>query len=279
MATVTKSYKKDGNTKVSPHFTYGEFRSYSSTYKKLFSDQIKLNLALPELLEKLIVYKNLSKIVIINGYRSPAHNKAVGGGKYSKHLYGDAVDIACFDSNGKKMSGKEVCCALEDLKCYGIGYMSSEHVHVDVRPKSQKWFGDETKRVNGKYKNIGASFYSYWGIKKGSFKTYKEDDEVIDTTKMIIDGREYTVKRINKDNTNFIELRSLEQAGYVIDFKNNKPVLEMPKGSVKFKHNGKEFSVDGINDNGTNKVIVRKLLEELGFKVGWDGETSTVIIE
>ncbi|MBC7181802.1 MAG: DUF882 domain-containing protein, partial [Roseovarius sp.] len=33
-------------------------------------------------------------LIVLSAYRSPAHNKAVGGAKHSKHMEGTAFDIA-----------------------------------------------------------------------------------------------------------------------------------------------------------------------------------------
>ena len=51
----------------------------------------------------------------------------------------------------------------------------------------------------------------------------------------------------------------------------------MPCASVDFEFRGKKFSVNGVNDNGTNKVEARALLEAMGFKVSWDD--GKVVVE
>lgn len=165
MAIKTYNLKTQGDLYVSKHFKVKEFRSYSDTYNILYSNTVKIDDALINILERLRDKLNLISIVIINGYRCPAHNSAVGGGSASRHLYGMAADIICKDISGV-VSGELVCCTLENMGVYGIGYMAHNHVHVDSRLPKDKWFGDETKKINGKYVNVGASFYTYWGIKK-----------------------------------------------------------------------------------------------------------------
>lgn len=58
-------------------------------------------------------------------------------------------------------------------------------------------------------------------------KTEKEDDEMIDTTKIKIDDKIYTVNRIFKGDKNYVELQSLTQAGIRVEYdaENKMPVL------------------------------------------------------
>ena len=78
-------------------------------------------------------------VVITSGYRTAAHNRAVGGAVYSQHQYGRAADI--------RVSGVPV----EQLAAYaetllpgtgGIGrYPAKGFVHVDVRKAKSRWVG------------------------------------------------------------------------------------------------------------------------------------------
>ena len=85
----TYSYKRDGATKLTPHFRVREFRDKSG------GDILLLDTSLPEMLEKL--YSKLVQdghkvkaINIVSGYRTKASDKAVGGngnGRHTKDVY------------------------------------------------------------------------------------------------------------------------------------------------------------------------------------------------
>jgi uncharacterized protein YcbK (DUF882 family) len=82
----------------------------------------------------------LNKPIKINsGYRSPKHNKAVGGSKNSQHVLGKASDIVV-----KGMKPEEVALIIERLISEGnmlqggIGIYNT-FVHYDIRRTKARW--------------------------------------------------------------------------------------------------------------------------------------------
>ena len=58
-------------------------------------------------------------------------------------------------------------------------------------------------------------------------KVEQEDDEMVEKSKIIVNGKEVPVKRILKDGTNFIAVRDVGDAlGYAVSNKGNIPVLK-----------------------------------------------------
>jgi uncharacterized protein YcbK (DUF882 family) len=78
-------------------------------------------------------------ISITSGYRSPQHNKKIGGAKDSQHVKGMAADIKV-----SGMTPKEVALVIEGLieqgkmKQGGIGIYPS-WVHYDIRGTKARW--------------------------------------------------------------------------------------------------------------------------------------------
>ena len=78
-------------------------------------------------------------ITINSGYRSPSHNKSVGGSKNSQHLLGKAADIVI-----EGMTPKEVAHKVEGLiiagrmKQGGIGVYKT-FTHYDIRNQKARW--------------------------------------------------------------------------------------------------------------------------------------------
>ena len=76
-------------------------------------------------------------VTITSAYRTPPHNKAVGGTTYSQHLYGRAADIKVSGASPAK-----VAAYAETLlpNTGGIGTYPT-FTHIDVRPTKSRWQG------------------------------------------------------------------------------------------------------------------------------------------
>ena len=124
------SKAKDGNKKLATNFKVKEFACTDG------SDPIFIDSDLVNVLQK--IRSHFGKAVTItSAYRTPTHNKKVGGTLYSQHLYGRACDI--------KISGvspKKVAAYAETLlkNKGGIGIYST-FCHIDVRATKSRWNG------------------------------------------------------------------------------------------------------------------------------------------
>ena len=129
---MLKAYSKakDGNKKLSANFKVKEFACTDG------SDPIFIDTELVQVLQKIRNHFGKS-VTITSAYRTPAHNKAVGGTTYSQHLYGRACDIKV-----KSVSPAKVAAYVEKLmpKSGGIGIYKT-FTHVDVRAAKSRWNG------------------------------------------------------------------------------------------------------------------------------------------
>lgn len=134
----------DMSSLITQHFTVGE--NLQNDRRRIpRHDIVKTNiLKVMNELEKIrIDYGNPIKIT--SGYRPPAINKAVGGASQSRHIQGDAVDIA--PVSGDLSSFQEYI----DRNWYGaLGYGARKgFVHIDCRNgKGWKTGGSKGTRWN-----------------------------------------------------------------------------------------------------------------------------------
>ncbi len=119
---------------VTQHFTSAEFDSHDGEVYP--AEWIGSRLyPLCQVLEKLRVELNGAPITIVSGFRSSAHNIAVGGARFSQHVQGRAVDIVA-----KGFTPKAVHDALlklytaGDIEIGGLGLYPGWS-HVDIRQK------------------------------------------------------------------------------------------------------------------------------------------------
>lgn len=139
MAVKRYSVKKDGEKRLSPHFKVKEFACKDG------SDTVLISEELVSALERLRERLSADSLCIHSGYRTAAHNRKVGGSKTSKHMKGLAADIFC-RKDGKVLPAQTVCRAAQGLGLPGIGYISAQATHVDVRPTGRFW-ADEKKGI------------------------------------------------------------------------------------------------------------------------------------
>lgn len=160
MAVKTYSYAKHKKVQISQHFYIGEFGSYNAATHELTSDTILINDDLPKKLEELYSYLKCGKMVITSGCRSKDFEYYLSKKYSGQHVLGNAADIVCYDSKGKVIDPKTVCCAAQAVGFKGIGYMRGA-THVDVRD-TKSWF-DETKNCL----SVG-DWYLYFKVAKPS---------------------------------------------------------------------------------------------------------------
>lgn len=125
------SLKKDGNKNVSAHFKVKEFACQDG------SDAVFIARELPMVCEYIRMRCNKG-ITVNSAYRTPTHNKKVGGVDDSQHLYGTAADL-------KTPSGytpaKMAAIAREIMPDWGGVGIYNWGIHVDVREKKSDWNG------------------------------------------------------------------------------------------------------------------------------------------
>lgn len=124
------SLAKDGEKKLSANFKVKEFACEDG------SDVVFISDGLVQVLQA--IRSHFGRTTNVNsGYRTPAHNKKVGGEEYSQHLYGLAADIEV-----KGIKPKTVAAYAEKLlpNMGGIG-IYSWGVHIDVRKTKSRWNG------------------------------------------------------------------------------------------------------------------------------------------
>ncbi len=80
-------------------------------------------------------------IHILSAYRTPSHNKKIGGKPKSQHLTASAADIIVKSKSPKQLAAiVEKLISEKKLKFGGMGVYKS-FIHVDIRKNKARWEG------------------------------------------------------------------------------------------------------------------------------------------
>jgi len=78
-------------------------------------------------------------IRITSGYRDPAHNRRVGGAKFSRHVVGDAVDINLAGLSAQQRHVLMWHLLENGFTSFGSYTRSPNMLHADMRPNARRW--------------------------------------------------------------------------------------------------------------------------------------------
>jgi hypothetical protein len=174
-ATLTPELMK---LKFGPDFDLGQliaYKDYRNTEgKKVYTTDRHTDVFPPrlDLIEKLVKLRDrlrqkgikVTKFWITSGFRTPEYNKTIGGALFSRHCYGDAVDLVIDEDDDKHMDdlngdgridrkdGIIIGNAVRELELEGavvpggIGVYEwngedsvRSHVHIDCRGYVSRW--------------------------------------------------------------------------------------------------------------------------------------------
>lgn len=116
--------KKNAGIRGTRNFSISEFVCKGS--RTMLQGGMDSNLLLQ--LEELRYVLGGNSIIINSGYRSPNHNRSVGGAKNSQHIYGKAADIRVNGKTPNQVYNE----ANKIFKNGGVGRYNT-FTHVDVR--------------------------------------------------------------------------------------------------------------------------------------------------
>ena len=126
------------STKLSAHFTLGEFALGQPARRFTAQHQVDTAIELAAFLERVRVAFGGKRITITSGYRPAAINRSVGGASGSEHLY-DALNVGAVDFyvDGASIDAVQAWC--DKNWPYSVGYGAPKgFVHLGIRQARPK---------------------------------------------------------------------------------------------------------------------------------------------
>ena len=128
--------RRDQRAGPSPHLTWAELACHDATrtpYPVRWRESRARRLA--TVFEAIRHACGERPLRVLSGYRTPAHNRTVGGARHSQHVQGRAIDLA--PPRGWTIEGFHAvvrAVAREDPRIGAVGYYRWG-VHVDIRSR------------------------------------------------------------------------------------------------------------------------------------------------
>ena len=112
----------------------------------------KTKIELVRKLEELFDYMDAASIPVNSGTRCPKHSLQVKGSANDGHVRGIAADIRVKKKDKSFYTGADIAEAAERLGFTGIGIISADSCHLDIRSadnyENAHWFGNEMTNEN-----------------------------------------------------------------------------------------------------------------------------------
>lgn len=141
ISSLNKKKPPGPNTVLTKNFKLGEF-ACNDANKTQVPDEYLFNVK--ELAEALQVIRDYidSPLKVFSGYRTPEHNKKIGGVKNSQHMLAKAADLKASGTSTGKLH-EVILLLIEEGKIPqgGVGHYPNRFVHYDIRGRRARWTG------------------------------------------------------------------------------------------------------------------------------------------
>lgn len=177
--------------------------------------------------------------------------------------------------NSKTLNALTELCA-DICKRRGFDPLKDIIRHYDVTKKAcPLWWAPNgvNKNAQGDFESFKRSVKKYMNGTVEAEEIKKEDDEVIVSGTMSVNGKDIKIDKIVKDNRSFVLVRNFENVGFEVGYNEATKNIEINNKPSNITVNDKD--VKSINIKGSNYINVRDLAEVLGLDVEFtDGKIS-----
>ena len=106
-----------------------------------------------------------------------------------------------------------------------IGAAVWQQGHIGVYIGNGEYIAEDGSPYGCRKNKISKAKFTHWFL-LSDIEYIKEDDEMVETSKIKVNGKYFTISRILKDGNNYIKIRDLEKAGFKISNEGSIAVLE-----------------------------------------------------
>ena len=155
-----------------------------------------------------------------------------------------------------------------------IGAAVWQKGHIGIYTGNGTYIAADGSAYGVRRNSLSKASFTHWLILKDI--TYLEEqgeDEVVEKSKMVLEGQEMPVERILKDGSNYIKATDFSSAmGLEIGHKGNVATFDTETSKVVIA--GKEVSVKRVLIGGRNYIRLNDIADVLGYKLSNKGNMA-----
>ncbi len=205
---------------------------------------------------------------------------AKGSSYSSMHQWGVAFDVIRNDGKGAYNDNDGWFSKVGKVgKSLGLEWGGDWTSPVDKPHFQLSQWGSTPAKLKQLYGNV-EKFKKTWNYYV-SAENIKEDDEMVETGTISVNGKNIKIDKIVKDGVTYIKLRGLENAGFEVgyDAGSKNLILNNKINDLPVVVEGVDHKLPAVNIKGYNYLTVRSFAELLGLDTEYDSKSGKVILK
>ena len=154
-----------------------------------------------------------------------------------------------------------------------IGVAVWQKGHVGIYTGNGTYIAADGSAYGVRRNSLSKASFTHWFRIVDIDYVEQEDDEVVEKSKIVLEGQEMSVERILKDGSNYIKATDFSDAmGLEIGHKGNVATFDTETSKVVIA--GKEVSVKRVLIGGRNYIRLNDIADALGYKLSNKGDMA-----
>lgn len=155
-----------------------------------------------------------------------------------------------------------------------VGAAVWQDKHIGIYTGNGTYIAADGSAYGVRRNSLSKAKFTHWLILKDiTYLTEQEDDEVVERSKIIVEGQEMAVNRILKEDTNYIKAMDFSDAmGLKIGHEGN--VATFDTETSKIMVDGKAVQTKRVLIGGRNYIRINDVADALGYKLSNKGNMA-----
>lgn len=155
-----------------------------------------------------------------------------------------------------------------------VGAAVWQDKHIGIYTGNGTYIAADGSAYGVRRNSLAKASFTHWLILKDiTYLEEQRDDEVVEKSRMVLEGQEMPVERILKDGSNYIKATDFSNAmGLKIGHKGNVATFDTETSKVVI--DGKEVSAKRVLIGGRNYIRLNDIADAIGYELSNKGDMA-----